>query len=191
MTLDQKVERLERENRYLKRWGVLLFGITILGIVILADWNRPNVVEATKFVLKSEDGRRELGVWGLDERNELSFRCNDDQGNARVKLSVFKARGDIQEQRADIERYGAMLSLLGATYDANGMVLSDWHPRLTLVLKDDERPYVDIVDKIQPTSDPKSAQDPSADPATAASHATFSTLLERSEYAQARLPFSD
>ena len=62
--LAERVERLERENRYLRRMGaVVLIGALVLlgGGAYLADG--PKTVEAKEFVLRDRDGKERLEMF--------------------------------------------------------------------------------------------------------------------------------
>jgi len=124
-TLAQRLERVERENRSLRRVGVLmLVGVAALLIAAQATANR--VVEAEKFVVRDASGkiRAELGA---PPDGRVALTLFDRDGGLRVELRVL-TNG----------RVGLLL------YDKNGKsraalrVLAEGGPVLGLFDKDEK-----------------------------------------------------
>lgn len=124
-TLAQRLERVERENRSLRRVGVLmLVGVAALLIAAQATANR--VVEAEKFVVRDASGkiRAELGT---PPDGRVALTLFDRDGGLRVELRVL-TNG----------RVGLLL------YDKNGKsraalrVLAEGGPVLGLFDKDEK-----------------------------------------------------
>ncbi len=90
--LDKKFEKLEKENRKYRIFNTLLsitlFSFLIYGFqqkVKLPDFELPSIIEAEKFILKSEDGK--VAEFGLTNKNEASLTFYKENGK-KVKLSV-------------------------------------------------------------------------------------------------------
>lgn len=85
----QRLERLERENRRLKRAGVVvLAAITALGLMGQATPSRvTKVIAAEHFILRDSQGRNRGGLLMVDGRPTLHLA--DDTGRARAELIVL------------------------------------------------------------------------------------------------------
>ena len=83
-SLVQRLERVERQNRNLKRLGYV--AVVVLGaILFLAQVPGHRTVEAQSFILKDASGqvRAELST---DAQNTPALILRDDKGNARVSV---------------------------------------------------------------------------------------------------------
>ena len=108
--VNARLERLERENRRLKRWaGVACGGFALLGLAGAAAPAICDVVSAERLVLRDNGGRQRLVVdayqtdsptlvlqtregktlarLGIDERGEAYFNLYDKQGGAKAAWS--------------------------------------------------------------------------------------------------------
>ena len=82
----ERLERVERENRRLKRWGAVAL-IGIAAVVLTGQAKASRVVQAEKFVVQDAEGkvRAELGtfpdgkmalvLFDQKEKSALSFGC--------------------------------------------------------------------------------------------------------------------
>lgn len=89
MELDIRVARLERENRRIKRLG--LMALVVTGLIITLGQARPqqpDVIRATKFVLVDDNGqqRATLGI----ENGGPALVLEDTNGRGVVQLQVPK-----------------------------------------------------------------------------------------------------
>ena len=90
MTTEQRLERLEREIRWMRRIGAV--GVAVVAAVFLIGQGKTlGTVEAREFVLRGEEGER-LGslsaykkFWGLN--------LFDGVGNTVISLGVVKSKG--------------------------------------------------------------------------------------------------
>ena len=120
-TLEQRIERVERENRRLKIAALTallgLGGAFSLG----AAANPPQKLEAETIVLRDAQGKSRI-VLGVDEEGPgIAFL--DTKGKLRLNLGLAKE--------------GPALDLLDAAE----------HPRATLLLTEDQGPILHFVDK--------------------------------------------
>jgi len=89
MGLEIRIEKLERENRHIKRLG--LTALVVTGLIISIGQARPqqpDVIRATKFVLVDENGqqRATLGI----ENGGPALVLEDTNGRGVVQLQVPK-----------------------------------------------------------------------------------------------------
>lgn len=86
--LAERLERMERENRRLKRVGaVLILGIGAL--VLMAQGKPSRVIEAERFVLRDARGKTRA-VLGVEDR-VTKFSLYDEDGDFRADLGVGPA----------------------------------------------------------------------------------------------------
>lgn len=87
-TLQLRVDRLERQNRWLKRGGaVLLASLALMGVMGQAmPKSVPKVIEAGSIILRDANG----SVRGLlqVQSSEMSLSFTDDKGTTRALLSI-------------------------------------------------------------------------------------------------------
>lgn len=82
--LTKRIDRLERENRRLKRVGVVvLVGLAAIGLMGQAAGR---TVEAERFVLRDASGKAR-GAWGVAGGGTALFLLDQD-GKHRVELSL-------------------------------------------------------------------------------------------------------
>ena len=96
MDLQQRVERLERQNRWLK--GMAIIAVIAMGALFLRQQPRPSqakaadreILAATTFVLRDEDGnkRASLAFDGFDSAPALTLYAAD--GSKRVTIDAGK-----------------------------------------------------------------------------------------------------
>lgn len=95
----ERMDRLERENRRLKRFGNVMFvGVAVVvGLVAAVFWYTgrfgvagavPENITARQFTLRSSDGSAR-GTWGVAEDGTVRLLLNDAKGKARVRLSLL------------------------------------------------------------------------------------------------------
>lgn len=87
-TVTQRLDRLERENRWWRALGIV--SVAALGLVVMigATWSKvPDEVKARKFVLIGEKGKRRGVWWGFDDVSTLDL-LNKDGTEVVLRLSV-------------------------------------------------------------------------------------------------------
>ena len=96
--LTRRLEAVERDNRRLRRLGVMmLIGVGILlglttAIMVVASRHGlpgtvPQVSEARKFLLRDRDGQVR-GAWGTNEEGAAQLLLQDRSGRTRVRITV-------------------------------------------------------------------------------------------------------
>ena len=78
MTTDERLDRLERENKRLKRWGVtalLVVGsVVLLGQAAPSSWDRVgDVVRARRLELFDEKGVVRIKLYATSDASGLAF----------------------------------------------------------------------------------------------------------------------
>lgn len=97
----ERLERLEKQNRGLKR-AAALFMILVSSLILMsAAWRKGHTVEATQIVLKDEEGNK---------RAVLGMR------SAGPGLTLYDAEGDKVQALLTVLQTGPVLGL----YDADG-----------------------------------------------------------------------
>jgi hypothetical protein len=95
----ERLDRLERENRRLRRFGnMTLVGIAIVvGVTVAMFWYSgrfgfaggvPESVAARQFTLRDADGSTR-GVWGVGEDGTVRLQLSDARGRPRVRVSLL------------------------------------------------------------------------------------------------------
>ena len=95
----ERMDRIERENRRLKRFGNIMFvGMAVVvGLAAAVFWYTgrfgvagavPENITARQFTLRSSDGSPR-GTWGVAEDGTVRLLLNDAKGKARVRLSLL------------------------------------------------------------------------------------------------------
>ena len=87
-TVAQRLDRLERENRWWRALGVV--AVAALGLFVMtgAIWSKvPDEVKARKFVLIGEEGKKRGVWWGFDDVSSLDL-LNKDGTEVVLRLSV-------------------------------------------------------------------------------------------------------
>jgi hypothetical protein len=77
MTTEQRLARLERENRWMRRLGAVAVAVAAAVFLVGQGKDKPRVVEAQKFVLRDSEGK---------SRAELSLRERGGVGLASLLL---------------------------------------------------------------------------------------------------------
>ncbi len=118
MDLLQRVERLEKQNRYLRTLG-LFAGVFIGGVLLIGaarlnggtgeprkeDDKVADVIEAQKFILRDRDGKQRAALQIKGEANNyVAFELFDARGNRSVGLYAGpKGSGDVLLNEDDPE----------------------------------------------------------------------------------------
>ena len=83
MTIEQRLAKLERQNRWMRRaFGLALACVAFVVLMGQGKANKPGPVEATAFVLRDADGKN-WGELGITD-NGLCRRARGLQGTASV-----------------------------------------------------------------------------------------------------------
>jgi hypothetical protein len=96
----QRMDRLERENRRLKRYSgmmvvacAVLLGLSAAMVFFSGRFSglpgAGQVVAARQFVLR-DGGKEARGAWGLADDGSVRLTLNDQQGRERVRVSVLQ-----------------------------------------------------------------------------------------------------
>src|SRR5260370_23796006 len=88
-SLVSRVEKLERENRWLKRLGFVAF-ILAAGLISMGQARTNRVLEANKFLLRDASGQVRAELETTDESSP-SLVLFDAQGTNRGSLELNKA----------------------------------------------------------------------------------------------------
>lgn len=97
MNMQQRVERLERENRRMKHFGLATIGVVLLASVTMGaarknfsafDW-----VSAYGFILRDERARDRGGLI-YDPKIGPYFCLKDEDGNTKVRITRDKLERD-------------------------------------------------------------------------------------------------
>ncbi|MFQ5852935.1 MAG: hypothetical protein ACE5JU_20435 [Candidatus Binatia bacterium] len=156
-TLARRLDRVERENRRLKRAGVVALAV-IGAVVLMGQATGSKVVEAENFTVRDASGRvrAELRMESLTGGWSPRLKFYDDDGKLRAVLGLvgndatelrfFKRNG---KQRAGLsvwesKQHGGDWSRL-VFFDRNG------NPRIDLGVQDDNPPYLLLRDTAQRT----------------------------------------
>ncbi len=89
-TLARRLDRVERENRWLKRAGVVALAV-IAAVVLMGQATESKVVkviEAEKFVLRDGQGRQRAELFAHKDVSGLAF--SDQKGRVRIVMGVDK-----------------------------------------------------------------------------------------------------
>ena len=91
MNLPERVEKLERENRRIKRFGLTIIAITILASLTMGAARKNYVafdwVSAYGFTIRDE-GIRDRGGLAYDPKVGPYFYLKDNQGSTKVKITL-------------------------------------------------------------------------------------------------------
>jgi hypothetical protein len=120
-TLEQRVERLERENRWLKRAGIV--ALAVIGAVVLMGQTTGRLVDAEKFILRDWEGRKRAELMTISSGAYLGLDGPD--GKTRITLAVLDE---------------PILTLYGQGEGAGAI-------RVLLGVNDVDSPYLKLLDK--------------------------------------------
>jgi len=95
----ERMDRIERENRRLKRFGSMMMVAmaVVLGLAAAVFWYTgrfgiagavPQNIVARQFTLRNADGTTR-GTWGVAEDGTVRLMLSDGKGRARVRLSLL------------------------------------------------------------------------------------------------------
>jgi hypothetical protein len=86
--LQDRISRLESQNRFLRRGILALFGLGVCAAVGVGRASSTgNVVSAERFVIRDTAGR-DLGTLGVDASGNIGLDLADTGGRTRVALGV-------------------------------------------------------------------------------------------------------
>jgi hypothetical protein len=87
MTLEERVSKLEAENRMLKRAAAT--GVVVVAALLLMAQAKPSkVVEANQFVLRDSSGKTRLSI-GLSTAGNTALEMLDSAGNLRSSVGPY------------------------------------------------------------------------------------------------------
>lgn len=110
--LNARLERLEKENRRLKKWGAI--AASSLGVIALFGFAAPvvcDIVSGERLVVRDEMGRQRFGVDAY-RTQAPTISLHDANGRARARIGVDE-KGDLTMSFFD-EKGGAKASYLFA-----------------------------------------------------------------------------
>jgi hypothetical protein len=94
-----RMEALERDNRRLRRYGVMMLTVLAIFLGVGASLlyfsgayglpGSPQMVAARQFLLRDARGTIR-GTWGTGEDGSVRLALNDDQGRQRIRLSLLE-----------------------------------------------------------------------------------------------------
>jgi hypothetical protein len=129
----ERLDRIERENRRLRRFGNMMFvGLAlVLGATAAVFWYSgrfglaggvPENLTAHQFTIRDEQGTTR-GTWGLAEDGTIRFQLSDLRGTPRVRLSLL---GDGSAGLSFSDTSDKKLVVIGALPDqSTSFVMSD------------------------------------------------------------------
>jgi hypothetical protein len=131
-----RLEALERDNRRLQRYGMLLIvGMAVLlalGVVLVYSTRTVSPeVAAQRFVIKDARGAVR-GVWGVAGDSSLRWVLQDAAGRPRVRLSLLNDGSTGLSMTDSMGRSRAVFALDAA--DGSSLVLADAQGRTRAVL---------------------------------------------------------
>ncbi len=138
MSVEERLERLERQNKWMRRLGAV--GVALVATVILMGQGKASqpakVVVAEKFVLMDSDGKT-WGEWGTD-RGLVRLLLRDQEGHDLVRLSANE-EGTIAALVL-MDKGGTNRVELGGGIEGAGLNLNDWkgHVRARLYAAPDD-----------------------------------------------------
>ncbi len=138
MSVEERLERLERQNKWMKRIGAV--GVAFVAAVLLMGQGKASqpvkVVVAEKFVLTDSDGKT-CGEWGTD-RGLVRLLLRDQEGHELVSLAANE-EGTIATLVL-MDKGGKNRVELGGGIEGAGLSLNDWkgHVRVRLYAAPDD-----------------------------------------------------
>ena len=107
MTIEERVERLERQNTTLacanRRLWLWMLGLAIaagLGVLVGTRSQDPQEMTLRKLVIVDEEGRERIVLGGKDDRNAASIQLSDKDGNERI-MAVTRPDGVAMVSHSD------------------------------------------------------------------------------------------
>ncbi len=88
MTIEQRVAKLEKQNRWMRRGGGVMLAAVACVVLMGQGKERPRFVEAQRFTLVNADGETRALLESDDEQDCPSLTLFDDKGTKRIVLSV-------------------------------------------------------------------------------------------------------
>jgi hypothetical protein len=77
MTLEQRLQRLERQNRWMKRLGAVMLAVLAVGVLVAQKKAVPDEVAAKRFVLRDDQGRERAALGPLEHGCSLGMFDKD------------------------------------------------------------------------------------------------------------------
>lgn len=141
--LAQRLDRLERENRRLRRVGATL-AVGVAAVVLMGQARTPaRVIEAQKFVLRDESGKIHAEL-DLGRHGTPFLAFSDQDGKARAGLGLMPDGAPVLRLA---DRDGKVRAALDVGADgAPGLTLydQDENPRVSLDMRPDGRPIMGL-----------------------------------------------
>ena len=124
LTVSERLERLERENRRIKSVG-LAASLLAVCTLIMGQTHSPRTLEAEKFVLRDATGRMRADLSMLPYEIGPSLSLYDADGKSRVELTAMKAADTNQSSLIFRDEKGKTRAAFGMLADRSGLTLSD------------------------------------------------------------------
>jgi hypothetical protein len=110
-TLNTRIEKLETQNRLLKRWGLVAGGALCAVTLFTAAAPLCDVVTGERLVIRDSTGRARVGIDAYHTETP-GLTLHDKAGRERAKLAIDD-KGDVKLSLTD-EKGGAKASYLFA-----------------------------------------------------------------------------
>ena len=94
-TLEARLERVERQNQWLKRWGTLGFLVVALVVLGAQAGGPQDVVEAREFRLVGEGGET-LAALARDDEGFIRLGLTKPDGTPGTSLLLFPGEADTE-----------------------------------------------------------------------------------------------
>jgi hypothetical protein len=122
MTTEQRLARLERENRWMRRLGAVAVAVAAAVFLVGQGKDKPRVVEAQKFVLRDSEGKSRAEL-SLRERGGVGLDLRDGAGTPRASLLLLRPDAPMLALRDGSGRSRLVLS--AADEGATDMLIKD------------------------------------------------------------------
>lgn len=139
MDLTRRIDRLERENRRLKRAAALV-GVGLVALLAMGQAARPRTVEAERFVLKDKQGKVRA-VLGEGPDDEVGLIVYDAKQRPSALVAVREGDFPVVELRDPAGVPKVTLDL------PTGLAVNGSGPRVTVGVNLGTEPTVQLVDK--------------------------------------------
>jgi hypothetical protein len=135
-----RLETIERENRRLGQWGVVVvLGIVALALMGAVAGKGTKVVEAQRFVVRDRDGNVR-GEFGYTDEHSVTLRILDGKGKNRIDLRVDVLDSPLftLRDRKDMARITLGIDPRTAMLDNWALIFSDGDGKRQAELSTDE-----------------------------------------------------